>query len=498
MRTLAEVLPEVAGEWAGIPIVSLVSDSRQVGPGSLFLALRGRQHDARAFIARAVAQGAVAVLAEDEPGVMLEAGVPVIGIPDLPVRLGGLASRFYGQPGHALRVVAVTGTNGKTSTAQLLAHACERVGLRAGVLGTLGNGLVGAIEPSTHTTLDAVQLQSRLAAFRDAGAGVVAMEASSHGLEQGRMNATPIETAIFTNLTRDHLDYHGDMAAYQEAKARLFVWPGLRNAILNADDPVSRDFRRRIADGVRIWTYSQYPDAGADFVATRIIPSLQGLALELSTPFGPCRMQTHLLGRFNVSNILAVLAGLMSLDVSLSDAVRAIEAVPPVRGRMECYSGDRKTAVVDYAHTPDALEKVLSTLREHSQGQLWCVFGCGGDRDPGKRPIMGAIASRLADRVIVTSDNPRSENPDRIIDAVLAGIPGDDRPRVQVCADRRRAIAMALAEAVPGDLVLIAGKGHEDYQEIQGVRYHFDDAEEVRRGLGLARAINQQGEQDAI
>ncbi|HEX5277723.1 MAG TPA: UDP-N-acetylmuramoyl-L-alanyl-D-glutamate--2,6-diaminopimelate ligase [Fluviicoccus sp.] len=498
MRKLSVIWPGVAPEWANIGIATLVSDSRKVCSGALFLALQGRNHDARAFIPQVIAQGASAVMAEGESGVSVVCGIPVIGVPDLPLRLGEIASRFYDFPSQAMRVLAVTGTNGKTSTAQLLAHACEQAGLRAGVLGTLGNGLVGSVEPSTHTTLDAVQLQARFAAFRDAGARVVAMEASSHGLEQGRINATAIETAIFTNLTRDHLDYHGSMEVYQEAKARLFVWPGLRTAILNADDPVSADYRRRIAPGVRIWTYSQHPESGADFVATRIIPSLQGLSLELVTPAGGCQLQTRLLGRFNVSNLLAVMAGLLSLDLSLPEAVRALEAVHPVRGRMECYSGQGKTAVVDYAHTPDALEKVLATLREHVDGRLWCVFGCGGDRDPGKRPMMGGIAVRMADRVLVTSDNPRGEHPERILADVMAGIPVADRPRVQVCADRRQAIAAALAEASPGDMVLVAGKGHEDYQEIQGVRYHFDDAEEVRRALGLMPSFDRQGEQDAV
>ncbi|RZU35370.1 UDP-N-acetylmuramoylalanyl-D-glutamate--2,6-diaminopimelate ligase [Fluviicoccus keumensis] len=484
MICLGDLFPEAPAQYHAIPVLALTADSRKVTPGAVFLALRGLQHDARAFIPQAVAQGAAAVLAEGH-GDSVEAGVPVIGVTDLSIRLGEIAARFFGHPSQSLRVLAVTGTNGKTSTAQLLAHACEALQIRAGVLGTLGNGLVGSVEPSTHTTLDALQLQAKLASFRDAGANVVAMEASSHGLEQGRLNATAIETAIFTNLTRDHLDYHGDMTAYRDAKARLFRWPGLRTVILNEDDPVSAFYRQQVAPGVRVWTYSQRPDALADFVALSVMPSLEGLQLRVSTPQGEVMLKTRLLGRFNVSNLLAVLAGLLSLDIALPAATAALEAVQPVRGRMECFSARGITAVVDYAHTPDALEKVLLTLREHVQGQLWCVFGCGGDRDPGKRSMMGAISARLADRVMVTSDNPRSESPDDIIETIVSGIGEGDRPRVQVCGDRRVAIAAVLREAAPGDLVLVAGKGHEDYQEVKGVRYHFDDAEEVRRGLGL-------------
>jgi UDP-N-acetylmuramoyl-L-alanyl-D-glutamate--2,6-diaminopimelate ligase len=395
-------------------------------------------------------------------------------------------------------VLAVTGTNGKTSTAQLLAHACDFLGKRAGVLGTLGNGLVGAVEPSTHTTLDALQLQEKLASFRDTGAAVVALEASSHGLEQGRLNATAIRTALFTNLTRDHLDYHGDMDSYRDAKRLLFRWPGLVYAILNLDDPASVHYRAALDARVRCWTYSLDARSGADFAALSVTPSLQGLVLRVATPIGECDIRTRLLGRFNASNALAVLAGLLSLNIPLADAVRALEAVPPVRGRMECYADSRLTAVVDYAHTPDALEKVLLTLREHVRGRLWCVFGCGGDRDPGKRPMMGALAARLADRVVVTSDNPRSEDPQAIIDDVLSGMTGEDRLRVQVCADRRAAIALAMTEAVPGDMVLVAGKGHEDYQEIRGVRYGFDDALEVKRHLQPTADNGLEGDHHAV
>lgn len=497
MRALGEIFPDAPADLATLPVSGLTADSRQVRPGWLFLALRGRRLDARTLVPAVAAQGAVAVLAES--GVTgEESGIPVVAAPDLPARLGEIASRFHGCPGQSLRVMAVTGTNGKTSTAQLLAHACDYLGMRSAVLGTLGNGLVGEMKPSTHTTLDAVQLQEHLARFRDAGATVVAMEASSHGLEQGRLNATPITTAIFTNLTRDHLDYHGHMNAYRDAKGLLFRWPDLKFAILNDDDPVSADYRRLLAPGVCCWSYSQQSGSDADFVALSVQPSLQGLSLRVRTPQGEADLETRLLGRFNVSNLLAVLAGLLSLGVSLPQAVKALAVVHPVRGRMECYSNGATTAVVDYAHTPDALEKVLMTLREHVRGRLYCVFGCGGDRDPGKRSLMGAIAARLADKVIVTSDNPRSEEPQAIIADVLSGIAESERDRVQVSMDRRAAIRLALAEAAAGDLVLVAGKGHEDYQEIRGVRYAFDDAEEIRGYWGLRADSGHREKTDAV
>ncbi len=477
MLRLAELWPATPNAYADVLVHGLTANSRDVQQGDVFVALQGRQHDARAFIPQAIAQGAVAVLCQHGGETRLDNGIPIIAIAHLPVVLGEIAARFYQQPSQAFHVVAVTGTNGKTSSAQLLAHACDYLGIKAGVLGTLGNGLVGDITPSTHTTLDALQLQKKLASFRDAGAQVVAMEASSHGLEQGRLTATHIETAIFTNLTRDHLDYHGTMAAYQHAKGLLFQWPTLKTAILNADDDAYAEFRSLLASTVTCWSYSQHADSQADFVALDVEPSLQGLILTIQTPHGIVTLKSRLLGRFNVSNLLAVLAALLSIDISLADALTALSAVQPVRGRMQCLSNAHITAVVDYAHTPDALEKVLLSLREHTTGQLWCVFGCGGDRDKGKRPIMGEIASRLADKVVVTADNPRSEQIDAIIADIIAGIAPADAVVVQ--ADRQQAIAYALTQAQAGDLVLIAGKGHEDYQEINGVRYHFDDAEIV-------------------
>ncbi len=478
MLRLAELWPSTPIVYANIAVTGLTANSREVQQGDVFVALQGLRHDARQFIPQALEQGAVAVLCQDVVGVQDLNGIPIIAIPELPSLLGEIAARFYQQPSQSFAVVAVTGTNGKTSSAQMLAHACQYLGVKSAVLGTLGNGIVGEIQPSSHTTLEAISLQKKLAGFRDEKVQMVAMEASSHGLEQGRLNATAIDTAIFTNLTRDHLDYHGSMASYQQAKALLFQWSTLKNAIFNADDAVSAAYQALVAPNVRCWTYSQQADSTADFVALTIEPSLQGLMLTIKTPLGIVELKSPLLGRFNVSNLLAVLAGLLSINIPLDDAVRALAQVQPVRGRMQCLSNDQITAVVDYAHTPDALEKVLQSLREHTQSQLWCVFGCGGDRDKGKRPLMAEIATRLADKVIITADNPRTEHIDNIIADIRLGITHPQK--VTINADRQQAIDYALSHARAGDLVLIAGKGHEDYQEINGVRYHFDDAEIVK------------------
>jgi UDP-N-acetylmuramyl-tripeptide synthetase len=488
MKHLHELWTDIPAAHAAIAVSAVAIDSRDVRPGTLFLALKGHSRDARDFIPAAIAAGAVAVFAEQDerwPEHTLVNGVPVIVVAELARHAGEITSRFFDHPSHKLQVLAVTGTNGKTSIANLLAGALMQLGRKSAVLGTLGNGVYGALAASTHTTLDACRLQDLLAQFVEGGVQCVAMEASSHGLVQGRLNGTAVRVALFTNLTRDHLDYHGDMESYAAAKAILFRWPGLQAAVLNADDPVSERYAAAIADSVQVLRYSQHADSHADIRALSITPTLAGLSLRIATPAGECELAVPLLGRFNVSNLLAVIGGLLALEVPLTDIVTALRQARPVQGRMESFSGNHPTVVVDYAHTPDALEKVLSSLREHAAAELICVFGCGGDRDRGKRPQMGEIAARLADRIVITSDNPRSEEPQVIADEIRAGIV--DRP-VVVELDRRFAIRKAIAVARREDIVLVAGKGHEDYQEVAGVRHHFNDAEEVRAALAQWRA----------
>lgn len=488
MKTLQQLWPTINAAHAALAVSGVVQDSRDVRAGSLFLALKGRQRDARDLIPAAVAAGAAAVFAEQDacwPADIVVDGVPVIVVPQLALQAGVIAARFHDTPSAKMQVLAVTGTNGKTSVANLLAGALTQLQRKSAVLGTLGNGVYGALAASTHTTLDACRLQALLAEFVAAGVQCVAMEASSHGLVQGRLNGTAIRVALFTNLTRDHLDYHGDMDSYAAAKELLFRWPGLQATVLNADDPLSARYAAAVAPGVKLLRYSQQPGSDADIRALVVMPTLSGLQLRIATPAGECELAVPLLGRFNVSNLLAVIGGLLALELPLADIADALRHARPVTGRMQSFSGDHPTVVVDYAHTPDALEKVLTSLREHAQAELVCVFGCGGDRDRGKRPQMGEIAARLADRVVVTSDNPRSEAPQAIIDDIRAGIGA--RP-VLVEPDRRFAIRQAIAAARREDIVLVAGKGHEDYQEVAGVRHHFSDADEVRAALAQWRA----------
>jgi UDP-N-acetylmuramoyl-L-alanyl-D-glutamate--2,6-diaminopimelate ligase len=467
----------------------ITADSRQVRTGDAFAAVSGTRSDGRAFIADALARGAGAVLWEPQgfawSGDWKAAQVPV---ENLKGKLGAIADFIFGSPSQALWVVGVTGTNGKTSCSHWIARCLDLCGQRAAVLGTLGNGLVGALEPATHTTPDAAQLHEMLARYKGAGARSIAMEVSSHGLDQGRVNGVAFDVALFTNLTRDHLDYHGTMAAYGAAKARLFAWPGLHACVVNADDT----FGQSLADGARargrkVLTYGL---ANADVAATGMSGTGRGIALSVATPWGRGELQTGLVGAFNASNLLGCLAVLLASDIALADALAALSTMEAPPGRMQRLGGGSKPlVVVDYAHTADALEKVLTALRPMiAEGaSLVCVFGCGGDRDAGKRPEMGRIASSLADRVIVTSDNPRSEDPAAIASAIVHGIRETGNRHWIVDLDRATAIDAAIDGARLGDVVLIAGKGHEDYQEANGTRMHFSDVEVAAAALARRR-----------
>ncbi|MEO6928272.1 MAG: UDP-N-acetylmuramoyl-L-alanyl-D-glutamate--2,6-diaminopimelate ligase [Casimicrobiaceae bacterium] len=458
---------------------SITADSRAVAPGDAFAAFRGARADGRDHIGDALARGASAVLWDDDhftwdPQWQV-ANTPVAS---LRVKLGEIASLVFGNPSASMWIVGITGTNGKTSCAHWIGAALDSQAHRAAVIGTLGNGFAGALAASSHTTPDAAALQSTLAALRDAGAESVAMEVSSHGLEQGRVNGVEFDVALFTNLTRDHLDYHGTMAAYGSAKARLFAWPGLHAAVINIDDAfgqrLAEDVRNR---GARALTYGR---ASGDVHATAVAQREDGVALDVDTPWGRGSTQVRVVGDFNVHNLLGTLGVLLVSEVSLTDALRALSTLVAPPGRMQRLGGHGKpTVIVDYAHTPDALEKALSALRPIvvEGGQLVCVFGCGGDRDPGKRPQMGAIAARLADRVVITSDNPRSEDPQAIANAISRGVLEVGNRRWTVELDRARAIRGAIVAADVGDVVLIAGKGHEVYQESAGTRTAFVDAD---------------------
>jgi UDP-N-acetylmuramoyl-L-alanyl-D-glutamate--2,6-diaminopimelate ligase len=399
--------------------------------------------------------------------------------------VGEIAARFFDRPSAAMHVIGVTGTNGKTSIVQLLAAALQDLGARAATIGTLGAGLVGQIAAGERTTPDAISVHGLLADFRDRGASHVAMEVSSHALDQGRVNAVDFDVAVFTNLTRDHLDYHGTMANYGAAKAKLFAWPGLRTAVINVDDAFGRELAASLPQAVRVLRYG-IDAADADVHARAVQTHGDGLAFELVTPWGKAAIASGLLGRFNVANLLAVAACLGALGYSLSRITTALTHLQPIAGRMHRLGGGTAPLVViDYAHTPDALQQALTSLRAHCAGKLTCVFGCGGERDAGKRPQMAAIAEQLADGVVVTDDNPRGEDGDVIVAHILAGFAHPQSVRVQ--RDRAKAIAWALREACAGDVVLIAGKGHEPYQEIAGRKLPFDDVD-VARQVMEARA----------
>jgi UDP-N-acetylmuramoyl-L-alanyl-D-glutamate--2,6-diaminopimelate ligase len=488
---LDALLPDVA-DVPALEIAGLVQDSRAIHPGDAFVAIGGFGAHGLRFVAQAKAAGAAVVLFEppmpDEFAASIGAstgiGLPILAVPGLRARLGAMADRFHGEATAAMDTVGVTGTNGKTSTVQLLAQAWTLRGRRAGSIGTLGAGLHGAVVPTGFTTPLVLQLHALLADLRDQGADAVAMEVSSHALDQGRVDGVHFRVALFTNLTRDHLDYHGTMEGYGAAKAKLFVWPGLESAVLNLDDPFGRALHAgvRAHGAARAIGVSSRGEDGATLHAEHIVPDLSGLNFTLRIDGETHPVRSSLLGRFNVDNLLAVGGALYALGESPAGVAELLSRLQPVHGRMNRLGGDgqRPLVVIDYAHTPDALEQALTSLRAHASAKLVCVFGCGGDRDTGKRPQMAAIAEGLADVVVVTDDNPRTEPGDAIVADILAGFANPAAAIVE--RDRGAAIARAIALAGAQDIVLVAGKGHEPYQEIDGVQHPFDDT-------GTARAV---------
>jgi UDP-N-acetylmuramoyl-L-alanyl-D-glutamate--2,6-diaminopimelate ligase len=491
--------------WIGAtaPGAQLVSDSRRVKAGDVFFAYPGEAagSDGRAFIGNAIEQGAAAIVCEKR-GLAWDAqwNVPYLAVPDLKKKAGPIAHACYGMPDAAMFSVGVTGTNGKTSCAVWLGQALARLGLSTAVIGTLGVGLFkprtnATFDVTGYTTPDAVLLARTLAETRDRGAAAVAIEVSSIGLDQGRVAGMHFDVALFTNLTRDHLDYHGDLAAYEAAKNVLFDWPGLKTAVINLDDPMGLRLIERLKGGA-------LQLIGYTLADSSVRPGIEGVAIlragacrtrhggtdfHLNSPFGTAQVKTGLVGHFNISNALAVLGALLAKGVALRAALDAIEALSPAPGRMQQIGGqDAPMVVIDYAHTPDALEKTLSALRQVAQergGALWCVFGCGGERDPGKRPQMGAIAQG-ADHVIVTSDNPRGEDPHHIIEQIVSGMNQQHPGSVlQTVEDRATAILSAVRHAAKADVILLAGKGHESYQEIGGKKRPFSDADHAQLAL---------------
>ncbi|MTI15247.1 UDP-N-acetylmuramoyl-L-alanyl-D-glutamate--2,6-diaminopimelate ligase [Sansalvadorimonas verongulae] len=470
-----------------ITLSGIVTDSRRVSRGDLFLALPGFAVDGRDYIEAAVQAGAAAVLMEPfvsaQGRKLPQVDVPLICVADLKDRSGELVDFALGCPSQKVKVIGVTGTNGKSSTVHFLGSLLDRLSDGCGIMGTLGKGRVGQLDETGNTTSDMLTSHRFAAELRDASIGWMAMEVSSHGLDQGRIDGLNIDTAIFTNLTREHLDYHGNMESYADAKGLLFTRPGLKYAIFNSDDEWVAYVADKVHPSAQSLTFS-LTKTSADVYLQGIQLLPDGMRARIFTPWGEGELNTPLLGRFNLSNLLGVICALGCHGVALADVLEAVPSIESVPGRLERYgSAHQPSVVIDYAHTSDALDSVLGALREHGSQRITCVFGCGGDRDKGKRTLMAQAACAGADRVYLTSDNPRSEEPASIIRDALAGLGGEQRKRVTVVVDRAEAIRQAIGTSGPGDVVLVSGKGHESYQEIKGVRYPFSDLEQVTMAL---------------
>lgn len=490
-RNLRDVLTPWLVDAPDCPLREMTLDSRQVAAGDLFVAIAGHQQDGRKFIAQAIAQGASAVIAEAE-GVAEEGevrylhGIPVIYLAQLPRRLSALAGQFYGQPGERQKLIGVTGTNGKTTTTQLIAQWANLLGETAAVTGTTGNGLYGQLKPAENTTGSAIDIQHTLDGLATQGATLTAMEVSSHGLVQYRVAALPFSATVFTNLSRDHLDYHGDMASYEAAKWQLFSEHQAGQMVINTDDEVGRRWLQKLPDAIAVTMQDHRMSASHSrwIQAVRVDYHDQGAQICFDSSWGAGQLDSQLMGAFNVSNLLLALATMLALGYPLQALIAVARQLKPVCGRMEVFHAKgRPTVVVDYAHTPDALEKALLAARVHCHGRLWCLFGCGGDRDKGKRPLMGAIAEQYADIVVITDDNPRHENPLSIVNDILSGLL--DPGKVHVIAGRAQAVTNTIMQAGENDVVLLAGKGHEDYQITGDRRLDYSDRVTAAQLLGV-------------
>lgn len=489
MRLSELLVDQISVPAAADVIVSrLVLDSRNIQADDVFLAVKGSQQDGRCYIPTAIQQGAIAVLVDAEEGDVItwQDHVPLIPVVQLHAKVGIIAARFYRHPAKALRMIGVTGTNGKTSCTHFIAQALTRLGVRCGIIGTLGSGFYGALGEAALTTPDPISLQATLRQFADAGAEAVAMEVSSHSIDQGRINGIEFEIGIFTNLTQDHLDYHGDMATYAAVKRRFIAECATLHVIINADDQYGKEWIDELVTRKSVFAYATQEPALPAFLprifTDNVQLSLHGVKAAVQSPWGNGELSLPLVGQFNLSNSLAVLTALCVYGIPFSKALACLAELQPVIGRMQTLAEQGKPLVViDYAHTPDALEKVLSALRKHVEGKLICVFGCGGDRDAGKRPQMAAIVEQLADQVIVTNDNPRHEAPETIAQHILTGFVAPDAVCIEL--DRSKAIQKSIQWAKAQDCVLIAGKGAERYQQIGDVKMPFDDVQQAAHCL---------------
>lgn len=500
MTKLATLLPDIVQQLGSgnaqlldLDIDGLKLDSRQVTHGDCFVAVPGHQVDGRHFIGQAIEAGARAVLQQaNSLSVDVRGTVPVLCVPHLNEQLSAIAGRFYQQPSQRIRVVGVTGTNGKTTVTHLLAQLYQNLGQPAAVLGTLGSGFIEGLLAEKNTTPDPLTVQARLAALANEGAEVVAMEVSSHALVQGRVSALEFSAVVATNVSRDHLDYHGSMESYAASKEDLFTFYPTQARVFNLDDAIVSEWFKRSGEGA--FSYSLQTQANErTLLAGDIEYHERGASFTLHWQGQQLRAESPLVGQFNVSNVLAAVTTLLAEDVPLADIVGHLPKLQPVAGRMETFSSPGKAlAIVDYAHTPDALEHVLKAARSHCAGTLWCVFGCGGDRDRGKRPQMGAIASQFADVAVVTDDNPRTEAPTAIIADIVSGMKGD--AQVIQRPGRREAVLQTLAQAGPDDVVVLAGKGHEDYQIIGTHSHDYNERAVVAEFMQSQRTTTMQPE----
>lgn len=492
---LSQLLQEIVSlpAQADVAVNRLVLDSRQVGSGDVFVAIKGTQQDGRQYIPKAISQGAIAVLAEadasSEP-ITWQQHVPIIPIPHLHTRVAELAVRFYQAPAKQLRMIGVTGTSGKTSCTHFIAQLLQARHIPCGLIGTLGCGFYGALGDAGLTTPDAITLQAVLRQFVEQGAKAIAMEVSSHSIDQGRINHIAFDIGVFTNLSQDHLDYHGDMASYAAVKRRFLTDSSVKHAIINADDPYGKQWLSELAPHQSVYAYqlaaptekTAYPV----IYTTNIQSTANGTQAQVVTPWGEGILRVPLVGTFNLSNALAVLTVLAVYGIPFNDCLAGIASLHAVPGRMQQLGGQgAPLVVVDYAHKPDALEKVLKALRSHTTGKLVCVFGCGGERDRSKRPLMAAIAEQWADQVIVTNDNPRHESPEAIANEILGGFKHPDKVTVEL--DRSKAIQKSIQWTRAGDCVLIAGKGAERYQQVGDTKHPFDDVAVVSAFINEAQ-----------
>lgn len=484
-QSLKALLPIPIENVPDIRILSMTLNSQAVRPGALFIAIQGAKFDGREFIAEAIQHGASAVLCSgDAAAISYQHTIPIITLPNLQSQVGYIADRFYSHPSHELVVIGVTGTNGKTTTAHMLAECLSLLGVPAASIGTLGLKFKSIYHDFGLTTPDAINLQRSLAELRDAGAKAVVMEVSSHALDQGRVNGICFSGAMFTNLTQDHLDYHHSMDEYLKAKIKLFTTSQLKFAVVNRDDNASESVISALKPDVTCYHYylkTNCPE-GAQHHLTASDSNIQG-PISFTVQHGGKRafIQTQFMGEFNISNVLGVIGALVGLGISLDAIAKVLPQVSAAPGRMQGLGGGlHPYIIVDYAHTPDALEKALLAARAHSVGTLWCVFGCGGDRDTGKRAMMGRVASELADKVILTNDNPRTESPSNIVAGIMQGIAPEMHNKVKIEFDRKQAILSAISEAKATDVILVAGKGHEDYQITGTEKHSFSDAECIK------------------